>query len=152
MPRTFEEKVEAAEALRGLQGPLAVTRVEHGDVRRFAAAIGAERRPFVGTGPRHGGGVIVPPTYLKCVPISIRLTDHGFESGLNAGAGFAWQRPVRPGDVVAGRSRITEVEVTEGRSGRLLLVTQEGEFVNQDGEPVLTTRSTEVFRGGPKDL
>ncbi len=81
--------------------------------------------PFEGKFP-------VPPTPLP------RLMDGGTE--------VEFLQPVRVGDVLTGRSQITDIYQKEGRSGPLIFVQRETTFTNQDGELVLTEKGATILR------
>lgn len=74
----------------------------------------------------------VPPTSLP------RLMDGGTE--------VEFLQPVLVGDVLTGRSRITEIYQKKGRSGPLIFVQRETTFTNQDGELVLVEKGTTILR------
>jgi hydroxyacyl-ACP dehydratase HTD2-like protein with hotdog domain len=54
--------------------------------------------------------------------------------------------PVVAGDVVTVKKRIADMYEKEGRSGPLVFVTMEFEFVNQRGELVARERFTRIYR------
>lgn len=81
--------------------------------------------PFEGKFP-------VPPTPLP------RLMDGGTE--------VEFLQPVRVGDVLTGRSQITDIYPKEGRSGPLIFVQRETTFTNQNGELVLIEKGATILR------
>ncbi len=81
--------------------------------------------PFEGKFP-------VPPTPLP------RLMDGGTE--------VEFLQPVRVGDVLTGRSQITDIYQKEGRSGPLIFVQRETTFTNQNGELVLIEKGATILR------
>ena len=81
--------------------------------------------PFEGKFP-------VPPTPLP------RLMDGGTE--------VEFLQPVRVGDVLTGRSQITDIYQKKGRSGPLIFVQRETTFTNQNGELVLIEKGTTILR------
>ena len=81
--------------------------------------------PFEGKFP-------VPPTPLP------RLMDGGTE--------VEFLQPVRVGDVITGRSQITDIYQKEGRSGPLIFVQRETTFTNQNGELVLIEKGATILR------
>jgi 3-methylfumaryl-CoA hydratase len=54
--------------------------------------------------------------------------------------------PVIAGDVVTVKKRIADMYEKEGRSGALVFVTMEFEFVNQRGERIARERFTRIYR------
>lgn len=85
----------------------------------------ADGLPFEGKFP-------VPPTSLP------RLMDGGTE--------VEFLQTVRVGDVLTGRSRITDIYQKEGRSGPLIFVERETTFTNQDSELVLIEKGATILR------
>ncbi len=81
--------------------------------------------PFEGKFP-------VPPTPLP------RLMDGGTE--------VEFLQPVRVGDVLTGRSQVTDIYQKEGRSGPLIFVQRETTFTNQNGELVLIEKGATILR------
>ncbi len=81
--------------------------------------------PFAGKFP-------VPPTPLP------RLMDGGTE--------VEFLQPVRVGDVLTGRSKITDIYQKNGRSGPLIFVERETTFTNQRGELVLVEKGASILR------
>ncbi len=81
--------------------------------------------PFEGKFP-------VPPTPLP------RLMDGGTE--------VEFLQPVRVGDVLTGRSQITDIYQKEGRSGPLIFVQRETTFTNQNGALVLIEKGATILR------
>ena len=51
-----------------------------------------------------------------------------------------WFAPVRPGDRITVRQRVADIQLKAGRSGYLLLIIRENEFVNQRGELLVDLR------------
>ena len=78
------------------------------------------------------GKLPVPPTPLP------RLMDGGTE--------VEFLQPVRVGDVLTGRSKITNIYQKTGRSGPLIFVQRETIFTNQKGELVLIEKGASILR------
>lgn len=78
------------------------------------------------------GKFSVPPTPLP------RLMDGGTE--------VEFLQPVRVGDVLTGRSKITDIHQKDGRSGPLIFVQRETTFTNQKGELVLIEKGATILR------
>jgi acyl dehydratase len=56
-----------------------------------------------------------------------------------------WLHPVRPGDVLSGRTRVVAASPSDKRPDRGTVIS-ETEIVNQDGEVVMTMRARGFFR------
>ena len=74
----------------------------------------------------------IPPTSLP------RLMDGGTEIEFFA--------PIRPGDTITGRCKITDIYQKEGRSGPLIFVVRESTYTNQRGEMVLIEKGAAILR------
>lgn len=91
---------------------------------------------------------LVPPTY----PVALRLDTEDLgvpdaPSRLNGGNSIRWLEPVRVGERLRRRTRITSVDTKDGRSGRLVFYTLESTFRRPDTERVVaTTRHVTIRR------
>jgi acyl dehydratase len=81
--------------------------------------------PYVGKFP-------IPPTPLP------RLMDGGTEVEFFA--------PIRVGDTLTGRCKITDIYQKDGRTGPLIFVARETSFTNQRGELVLIEKAASILR------
>jgi len=89
------------------------------------SALRADGLPYEGKFP-------IPPTPLP------RLMDGGTE--------IEFFVPIRAGDTLTGRCKITDIYQKEGRSGPLIFVARETTYTNQKGEVVLIEKGTAVLR------
>jgi acyl dehydratase len=74
----------------------------------------------------------IPPTPLP------RLMDGGTE--------IEFFVPIRVGDTLTGRSKITNIYQKEGRTGSLIFVVRETTYTNQRGEVVLIEKGASILR------
>src|SRR5262245_5444252 len=89
----------------------------------------SELRP---DGLPYEGKFPIPPTPLP------RLMDGGTD--------IEFFQPIRVGDVLTGRSKITDIYQKDGRSGSLIFVVRETTFTNQRGEIVLIEKGASILR------
>lgn len=54
--------------------------------------------------------------------------------------------PVRVGDIITEREHVAAIDEKNGKSGKLILVTLESEYSNQNGELIARGTSTLIFR------
>jgi hydroxyacyl-ACP dehydratase HTD2-like protein with hotdog domain len=54
--------------------------------------------------------------------------------------------PIRVGDTLTGRSKITNIYQKEGRTGSLIFVVRETTYTNQRGEVVLIEKGASILR------
>jgi acyl dehydratase len=99
------------------------------------------------------GGIIAPGLMVNsaCWGALIRS---GFLAGRALGAGgmdaVRWLKPVRAGDTLVLRARVTAVRPSDTRADRGY-VTFAFEAVNQRGEPVMTKTITQIVPRRPPD-
>ena len=74
----------------------------------------------------------IPPTSLP------RLMDGGTE--------IEFFVPIRVGDTLTGRCKITDIYQKDGRTGPLIFVVRETSFTNQRGELVLIEKAASILR------
>ncbi|MFC1966717.1 MaoC family dehydratase N-terminal domain-containing protein [Chloroflexota bacterium] len=135
--------------------------VEKGMIKRFAIAIGdpnplycdeefAKKTPyggiiapltFVFEWNHHKHGVIPPPPERDSIFAGLERQPRM----LRAISEYSVMQPVRPGDIIESRARVTEVYEKQGRSGQLVFLISETDFFNQRGEKLANTRDTNVF-------
>ena len=99
-------------------------------------------------------GIPVPPTFLNS---SIQAGVTGVnpvdamgisrKRALHAGQEYEYLRPIHVGDVLVGRTTLTEVTEKSGRSGRLRFLTLETRF-SREGVEVAVVRNKVVERLG----
>ncbi|MBI3025787.1 MAG: MaoC family dehydratase N-terminal domain-containing protein [Candidatus Tectomicrobia bacterium] len=114
-------------ALKGRKhGPYRVT-VEAGALRRFAEAIGDPSPAYRGESP------VAPPTFPTTFrpegPYPDVPADFG-DVGLHASQAYEFERPLRAGDVLDVSFTITDVHEKSGRSGDLVFIEREYEFLD----------------------
>lgn len=89
----------------------------------------SELRP---DGLPYEGKFPIPPTPLP------RLMDGGTE--------IEFFTPIRAGDTITGRCKITDIYQKEGRTGPLIFVVRECRYTNQKGELVLVEKGASILR------
>jgi acyl dehydratase len=129
------------------------------DIRRWAMATWyPETPPRLHWDEAHAaatrwGGVIAPPGFNPFVwPIDRRAPrwmDYGVPAGrqlvgLNGGQVETYGAPIRPGDAISARSRLTEFTEREGRFGLMLYFHIELEWTNQTDAFVRRRLSTMI--------
>ena len=108
------------------------------------------------------GGTVAPPLFYKA-----DLTDPTPEAGLrpdggaegrfpippvaldravDGGTEVEFFAPIRPGDTLTVKTKITDIYQKEGRSGPLVFVVRETVYTNQKGEKVLVEEASVILR------
>ena len=108
----------------------------------------------------HYEGIIAPPLFFlvasrRVVPMSRLLEDGQYDDVMVPGVHgvsvlAAWEielgKPIRVGDVITVREKISSIEEKQGRSGKLVVVQKESDHTNQRGEWVARDTQTIIFR------
>ncbi len=142
------------------EAPPHVVHVERELVQRFVDAV-QDPNPLW-TDEQYAGatrwkGTIVPP-YMFCALMTI--TKYSPETGviplpapniplprrnvLEGEETWEFFEPLRVGDVITSRVRLSDVKVRAGRLGEMFILTYEAESVNQRGELVARSSNTIV--------
>ena len=144
-----------AEALVGVEQDPQITEVERHDIQRFAVAVAWPNKPDpkyynegVGKKSKHGS-IIAPPSFATSLkwlgPVLNKVNPSmgSYRVGMNGGNEYKFFAPIKPGDTLTGRGKLASVkESPRDDGGAMLILTFEGNFVNQRGEKVLTARQT----------
>lgn len=134
--------------------------VDKSSIRRYAQAISDLNPLYLDEEYARNseyGGIVAPPTFIFDVSHDIfaEVGDDGRDlsrvaipgmSAVRGGNEYQFLEPVRPGDVVNRRRKITEVYEKEGKkAGRILFVTYEITYTNQNGSVLGMCRETMMF-------
>ena len=120
--------------------------VERGKVMEFARAILDDNQAYFAEDPP------IPLTYTMAqahwpAPTGgqgSKLASLGLNllRILHAGQEFEYLKPVKVGDVLTSRGRISDVYEKEGKAGgKMIFIVSESTFTNQNGEDVLIART-----------
>ncbi len=136
------------------------------DIKRFAVATDdlnllyldeehAQQSPY--------GGIIAPPLFYMA-PLTnpvreseLRLDGLPYEGKfpipptplprlMDGGTEIEFFAPIRAGDTITGRCKITDIYQKDGRSGPLIFVVRESTYTNQRGEVVLIEKGAAILR------
>ena len=143
-------------SIKGKEYAPYVVHVERGKIKEFARAIG-DLSPFylddeVGRASPWGD-IIAPPTFaitfrderadtgalLKELGTDISRILHGEQE-------FEHYKPIRPGDTLLCRGRISDVYEKSGKSGPMAFVIRETTVTDADNEVVARVRGITVVR------
>jgi acyl dehydratase len=133
-----------------------VVHVERGKIKEFARAIG-DLSPFylddeVGRASPWGD-IIAPPTFAitfrdERADTGALLKDLGTDISriLHGEQEFEHYKPIRPGDTLLCRGRISDVYEKSGKSGPMAFVVRETTVTDADNEVVARVRGITVVR------
>ncbi len=145
---------EAARQMIGRQvGPGDPLRIETAEIERFCNVVGETNPVF------YDDSVAATSVYGgRPMPLPYPLTN--FKSGterdfrvplkanrrIRGGDELIVVRPVRAGDVLRAKTRLQDVVEKAGRTGRIVLLEYETEYLDQNGEAVMIVRTTIIMR------
>ena len=124
------------------------------DIRKYAVATGNRQRRYL-------DGDEAPPLYHLAlfwdvveldqlmpdgVSIDTLLPKFPLEKAMAGGLHIEYHRPIRPGDWLTATRTLTDIYEKTGRSGPLIFYEVIMEVVNDDGEPVVTEKTTRIMR------
>ena len=122
------------------------------EILEFTAALG-EKNPLytdeaaAAKGPY--GGLIAPPTFVTKLRAKKFTPEHlpkFGKVGFNAGQRCEFHAPIRPGDTITMKTRITDVYEKTGRTGKMVFIVRETTYENQKGEKVAVVEQSQVRR------
>ena len=154
-----------AEALVGVEMSPVNTDVERHDIQRYALAVAWPNKPNpLYYNEEHGkksrfGSIVAPPTFATSlkwmgeVLEKVNPTMGPYRVGMNGGNEYEFYTPIKPGDTLTGRGKLAAVkESPRDDGGAMLILSLEGNFVNQRGEKVLKARQTLLRIYGPDQV
>jgi hydroxyacyl-ACP dehydratase HTD2-like protein with hotdog domain len=136
------------------------------DIKRFAVATDDTNPLYLDeeyAQKSHHGGIIAPPLFYMApltnpVPESeLRPDGLPYEGKfpipptplprlMDGGTEIEFFAPIRAGDTLTGRCKITNIYQKEGRSGPLIFVERECTYTNQNGEVVVIEKGAAILR------
>ncbi|MEE8470261.1 MAG: MaoC family dehydratase N-terminal domain-containing protein [Dehalococcoidia bacterium] len=158
------EVSQVVDELRGLVGIMTqpvVNEVERGAIRRYAEAVGESNPLYTDVdyarNSRYGEVISPPgffgwPTRVSSAVMEVMGALFGvlFKAGLirilDAGREYEFFLPVRAGDMLAWYAKFADVTEREGKTGKMVFLTTEITYVNQNGDQVARARQTFIAR------
>ena len=154
--------------LMGKVGDIMITEVEKGAIKRYADAVD-DHNPLYwdeeyAKNSRYGciiappgffgwptGWVGAKPTFPTFAKLShdeatTTLAQIGYNRSVDGGMEYEFFHTVRAGDTLVALPRITSVSEREGKSGKLIFVSTETTYTNQNGDLVAKSRQTTIYR------
>ena len=117
----------------------------------FAHAVGETSPQYVDPDAAQqtaSGGLIAPPIFYDVFRAD-QMPDPKVQFGkisFNAGQRCEFYTPVRPGDTITLKTRITDVYEKTGRTGKMVFIVRETTYENQNGEKVAVVEQSQVRR------
>ena len=145
-------------------GDTMIMEVEKGAIKRYADAIG-DYNPLYwdddyAKNSRYDS-IIAPPGFfgwptkwITVMPISSELYGEaravlvqiGYGRVLDGGVEYEFLCPVRAGDALAAVEKIADISEREGKTGKMVFMTLETTYTNQNGDLAAKARSTIIYR------
>ena len=122
--------------------------IEEGMIKRFAEAVEDENPLYYDTEfaqKSSFGGVVAPPTFVFEWNHHEAQADISLpERLIRAGNEYEFIRPLRLGDIITCKSRISDVYQKQGQSGTMVFIICESSYTNQRGELLGIQRSSYI--------
>ena len=146
---TNEESVITLELrnMLGRETPPLEIEVEQGNFRRWAEAVG-DYNPLW-TDPQYAkksryGYTIAPPTFAidrGIIPLADQLIPLS-PKFLNGGTEIEFLKPIKVGDTITTTAKLIDIKEKAGSTGKLVFMTLEINYKNQNGELVRKAKNT----------
>lgn len=132
----------------GMELPEKVIEIEKGAIRRFADAVGDDNPKYHDEeyASKLYGALIAPPTFIAALTIGLTQQvkwDFG-RVGLHGGEEYEYFKPIKAGDIITCKTKISEIYEKEGKKGKMAFMIVESNLENQDGEQVARARRKRI--------
>ena len=157
---------EEATKLIGNADPPRVFEVEKGAIKKYADAVG-DRNPLYWdeeyARKSRYGSIIAPPGFAgwpvkwtEAMPfitsggimdaLTEIMTKDGHPFILDGGAELEFKFPVRAGDILVSSGKFANIRERDSKGTKMFFCTWEIDIINQNGDVVLRTLQTMIFR------
>jgi acyl dehydratase len=152
------------EELRGLIGTMTqpvINEIERGAIRRYAEAVGNPNPLYSNVeyaGNSKYGEVICPPGFFGWAkkvnpgavevmgPVFAAVFQAGLVRIIDAGVEYEFFLPVYAGDILTWYAKFADAKEREGKQGKMVFLTMELTYINQNGNMVAKARQTFLAR------
>lgn len=143
--------IEFDRSILGKEFVLGTFQVSAEMIEAFVQAVGETSPAYVDAeaakrGPY--GGLVAPPIFydvFRADQIPDPKVKFG-KVGFNAGQRCEFYAPIRPGDTITMKTRVTDVYEKTGRTGKMVFIVRETSYENQRGEKVAVVEQSQVRR------
>jgi acyl dehydratase len=149
--------IEDMQAYLNVEAEPHVLHIEKELVRRFLEAVQDANPLWADESALKSGGALVPPqlfcaimTIARCssetgkIPVPVASIPLPRRNVLEGEETWEFFTPLRVGDSITSRTRLTDAKVREGKLGEMFILTYVAESVNQRGELVARSSNTIV--------
>jgi acyl dehydratase len=143
--------VEFDQSILGKEFVLGSFDVTEDMIKAFARAVGETSPQYVdpeAAKKTTSGGLIAPPIFYDVFRAD-QIPDPKVKFGkvsFNAGQRCEFHAPIRPGDTITMKARITDIYEKTGRTGKMVFIVRETTYENQKGEKVAVVEQSQVRR------
>ncbi len=143
--------IEFDRSILGKEFVLGTFSVTEDMMRAFAQAVGETSPQYVDAEAAKKtayAGLVAPPIFYD-VFRGDQIPDPRVKFGkvaFNAGQRCEFYAPIRPGDTITMKTRITDVYEKTGRTGKMVFIVRETTYENQQGEKVAIVEQSQVRR------
>jgi acyl dehydratase len=143
--------IEFDRSILGKEFVLGTFDVTESMIKTFAQAVGETSPQYVdpqAAKETANGGLIAPPIFYDVFRAD-QVPDPKVKFGkvtFNAGQRCEFHAPIRPGDTITMKTRITDVYEKTGRTGKMVFIVRETTYENQKGEVVTLVEQSQVRR------
>lgn len=140
----------------GKELPDQIFEVEKGKIREFATAIGDKNPVYHDEDAARAAGfegLAIPPTFPTVFAMTrgmlmslIKTMKIDLSKLLHGGQDYEYISPVKPGDVITGKTKIADIFEKSGKGGTMDFIIVDTIHNNQTGQTVLKDRCTIVVR------
>jgi acyl dehydratase len=143
--------IEFDRSILGKEFVLGTFQVTEDRILAFAQAVGETSPQYVNPEAAQktaSGGLVAPPIFYDVFRADqppdpkVRFGKVSF----NAGQRCEFYSPMRPGDTITLKARITDVYEKTGRTGKMVFIIRETTYENQNGEKVAVVEQSQVRR------
>ena len=93
-----------------------------------------------------GAHIVRPSSGEVAGKLDAALAKAGYPRGVAGRSEFDFLRPVKVGDILSASEKIIDIAGKEGRTGKMVLVTREITWTDQNGDVVAKVRQTGIRR------
>lgn len=143
--------VEFDTSILGKEFVLGTFQVTEEMIKAFSLAVGETSPQYVGSEAAKQGtnaGLIAPPIFYD-VFRGDQIPDPKVKFGkvsFNAGQRCEFYAPIRPGDTITMKARVTDVYEKTGRTGKMVFIVRQTTYENQQGEKLAMVEQSQVRR------
>lgn len=137
----------------GVESEPSVYEIEKEPIRRWAESIGDANPLYRDEAYAQKQGyrsIIAPPGFIAqyAFPTKFGMPratfKRPFTRNLNGGNEYDFLKPICAGDVISSTTKVSDMRERDGRMGKMLIITMETTYKNQDGEIVAKSRGTGI--------